>query len=116
MGIDEFRMEAVAEPVWTKIFPYPTHVVIGGAALPKHGPSEDETADAMLARAVEVEPRLTDAAVLRRQVGCRPARATARVELDDVAGTPCVHTYGRGGIGVTVSWGVADDVVRLLTH
>jgi len=114
VGIDEFRMEAVAEPTWTNIFPYPSHVVLGGAALPEDGPSDDEAAAAILARALAVEPRLDDAAILGRQVGWRPMRATPRVELDDVAGTPCVHAYGHGGIGVTVSWGVADDVARLL--
>jgi D-amino-acid oxidase len=25
-----------------------------------------------------------------------------------------VHCYGHGGCGVTVSWGCADDVVRLV--
>lgn len=114
VGIDEFRMEAVAEPTWTNIFPYQSHVVLGGVALPEDGPSDDEAAAAILARAVAVEPRLDEAVILGRQVGWRPMRATARVELDDVAGTPCVHAYGHGGIGVTVSWGVADDVLRLL--
>lgn len=116
VGIDEFQMEAVADPVWTNIFPYPSHVVLGGAALLEDGPSDDEAAVAILTRAVAVEPRLADATIVGRQVGWRPTRATPRVELADVAGTPCVHAYGHGGIGVTVSWGVADDVVRLLSH
>ncbi len=116
VGITEFRMEAVADPAWTNIFPYPSHVVLGGAALPDDGPSDDDTATAILGRAVIVEPRLADATVTGRQVGWRPVRATARVEIDDVAGTPCVHAYGHGGIGVTVSWGVADDVLHLLGH
>jgi len=116
VGIDGFRMEAVAAPAWTNIFPYPTHIVLGGVALPEDGPSDDEAATAILARAIEVEPRLADAAIVGRQVGWRPTRATPRVQFDDVEGTPCVHAYGHGGIGVTVSWGVADDVARLLSH
>ncbi|MGB5951861.1 MAG: FAD-dependent oxidoreductase, partial [Ornithinimicrobium sp.] len=44
IGIDEFRVEAVADPVWTNIFLYPSHIVLGGAALPEDGPSDDEAA------------------------------------------------------------------------
>lgn len=116
VGIAEFRMEAVAAPTWTNIFPYPSHVVLGGVALPEDGPTDAEAAAAILARAIEVEPRLANAAVIGRQVGWRPTRAAPRVELENVAGTPCVHAYGHGGIGVTVSWGVADDVARLLSQ
>lgn len=115
VGIDEFRMEAVADPVWTNIFPYPSHVVLGGAVLPEDGPSDDDAAAAILARAIQVEPRLADTSIVGRQVGWRPTRAVPRLELGEVAGVPCVHAYGHGGIGVTVSWGVADDVVRLLS-
>lgn len=115
VGIEEFWMEAVADSTWTSIFPYPKHVVVGGVRLPCDGPSDDDAASAILSRAIDVEPRLANAAVVGRQVGWRPTRATARVELDEVAGTPCVHAYGHGGIGVTVSWGVAHDVVHLLS-
>lgn len=116
VGIDEFWMEAVSDPTWTNIFPYPSHIVLGGAALAEDGPTDDETAAAILARATAVEPRLADASIKSLQVGWRPTRPTPRVELDDVNGTPCVHAYGHGGIGVTVSWGVADEVTRLLSH
>lgn len=115
-GVDQFRMEAVATPVWTNVFPHGDHVVVGGIAVPDgaDGPSDDEAAAAILARAVEVEPRLAGATVLGRQVGRRPVRAVPRTELDTVAGTPCVHAYGHGGIGVTVSWGVAEHVAQLV--
>ncbi len=116
VGIHEFWMEAVADSTWTNVFPYPSHIVLGGAALPEDGPSDDEVAAAILARAIEVKPRLAGATILGRQVGWRPTRATPRVELDEVDGTPCVHAYGHGGIGVTVSWGVAENVVQLLSH
>lgn len=114
VGIEEFWMEAVSDSTWTNIFPYPSHIVLGGAALAEEDQSDDEVAADIVARAIAVEPRLAEATVLGRQVGWRPTRPSPRVELDEVDGTPCVHAYGHGGIGVTVSWGVAEDVVRLL--
>ncbi|GAA5227518.1 hypothetical protein [Paeniglutamicibacter antarcticus] len=68
----------------------------------------------ILTWAIEVDPRLADATVLGRQAGWRPTRHSPRVELENVGGTPCVHAYGPGGICVTVSWGVAEDVLELL--
>jgi D-amino-acid oxidase len=49
--------------------------------------------------------------VLEREVGWRPVRPAPRVEVDDRG---VVHAYGHGGVGVTVSWGVADEVVGLV--
>lgn len=114
IDINEFWMDAVPDPIWTTVFPYPSHVVLGGAAMETGGPSDEEVAAGILSRAIAVEPRLADATVIGQQIGWRPTRATPRLELDDVDGTPCVHAYGHGGIGVTVSWGVAEDVLRLV--
>jgi D-amino-acid oxidase len=48
--------------------------------------------------------------VLRHKVGLRPVRPAVRLErVGDV-----VHCYGHGGAGVTLSWGVADEVVALV--
>jgi len=68
-------------------------------------------AEEILARAIAVEPRLAGARVLGREVGWRPVRPAPRVEVDDRG---VVHAYGHGGVGVTVSWGVADEVVGLV--
>ena len=55
-------------------------------------------------------PELRGARVLRHKVGLRPVRPAVRLErVGDV-----VHCYGHGGAGVTMSWGVADEVVTLL--
>jgi D-amino-acid oxidase len=86
--------------------------VVGGAALPPDDPTPDaEVAEDILARAIAVEPRLADARVLGREVGWRPVRPTPRTEVDHRG---VVHAYGHGGVGVTVSWGVADEVTRLV--
>ena len=64
----------------------------------------------ILARGARLVPELRAARVLRHKVGLRPVRPAVRLErVGDV-----VHCYGHGGAGVTLSWGVADEVVALL--
>ncbi|WP_433782028.1 NAD(P)/FAD-dependent oxidoreductase [Actinomycetospora sp. CA-101289] len=110
--IEEFTMEIAAAPRWTNVFPHPGRIVVGGAALPPDDDTPDaEVAEEILARATAVEPRLADARVLGHEVGWRPVRPTPRAEVDDRG---VVHAYGHGGVGVTVSWGVADEVTGLV--
>lgn len=79
-------------------------------------PDADETA-AILARCTDIEPRLAGVRVLETLVGLRPGRPAVRVEVDhDLLPVPVVHDYGHGGSGVTIGWGCAADVVRLLGH
>jgi D-amino-acid oxidase len=71
---------------------------------------ETETAD-ILARAERLVPGLAGAEVLGVRAGLRPGRhGGVRLEREgDV-----VHCYGHGGAGVTLSWGCAQEVVRLV--
>ncbi len=94
------------------VVPRGTDVVCGGTAV-----DGDETtgldpaeAERILARCRELVPALAGAPVLGHAVGVRPARPAVRLERDgDV-----VHCYGHGGAGVTLSWGCADEVARLV--
>lgn len=74
------------------------------------------TAAAILRRCTTLAPELADARVLEHVVGLRPGRATVRLERepDAPAGTTIVHDYGHGGAGVTIAWGCAVEVERLL--
>lgn len=74
------------------------------------------TAASILGRCIALAPALTDARVLEHVVGLRPGRTTVRLERepDAPAGTAIVHDYGHGGAGVTLAWGCADEVARLL--
>jgi D-amino-acid oxidase len=94
------------------VVPRGTDVVCGGTAVDgdeSTGPDPAE-AERILARCRAVVPELADAPVLGYAAGVRPARPAVRLERDgDV-----VHCYGHGGAGVTLSWGCADEVVRLL--
>ena len=67
-------------------------------------------------RCRDIGPALSDASVIEHVVGLRPGRPTVRVEEDarEHGETRVVHNYGHGGSGITVSWGCARDVTRLL--
>jgi D-amino-acid oxidase len=96
------------------VVPRGADVVCGGTA-DEHAedPEPDpKAADAILDRCLQVVPELAGAPVLGHAVGVRPVRTGVRVEREgDV-----VHCYGHGGAGVTLSWGCADEVVRLVTE
>jgi D-amino-acid oxidase len=69
-----------------------------------------EVASEILARAVRLVPSLAKAEVVAHRVGLRPVRPEVRLDVEDRV----VHCYGHGGAGVTLSWGCADEVTRLV--
>ncbi|CAN5587751.1 FAD-dependent oxidoreductase [soil metagenome] len=108
-GLDRWWLDGAGP---TYVVPRSNDVVVGG--------TDDEgewsrtpspaTAEAILRRATRLVPDLAKARVLGHKVGLRPARPAVRLErVEDV-----VHCYGNGGAGVTLSWGCAEDVVRLV--
>ncbi|MFP5336815.1 MAG: FAD-dependent oxidoreductase [Actinomycetes bacterium] len=100
----------------TYVLPRTDTVVVGGCAVEDDWDPlpRPELADAILRRAVEVEPRLRGVRVLAHRVGLRPARPTVRLEAEQRGEGTVVHCYGHGGAGVTLSWGCADDVLALV--
>ena len=106
VGIDRWWIDAESP---TYVVPRSRDVVLGGTAIEGEWSRTPDpaTAESILARAAQIEPRLAGARILRHKVGLRPGRPTVRLEREgDV-----IHCYGHGGCGVTVSWGCADDVV-----
>jgi D-amino-acid oxidase len=94
------------------VVPRGTDVVCGGTAVEGDESTSPDPAEAerILARCRALVPELANAQVLGHAVGVRPARPAVRLQrVGDV-----VHCYGHGGAGVTLSWGCADDVVRLV--
>ncbi|HUC20057.1 MAG TPA: FAD-dependent oxidoreductase, partial [Candidatus Polarisedimenticolaceae bacterium] len=59
-------------------------------------------------------PQLADVTVLEEKVGLRPARDAIRLEAEPVGKGCVVHNYGHGGAGFSLSWGCAQEVVRLV--
>ncbi|MFC8868219.1 FAD-dependent oxidoreductase [Streptomyces sp. NPDC057148] len=117
-GLTEFFSEDTGlSPDLLCFYPHGDTVVLGGTAIDGEDDlaSDDTAAASILARCIEVEPRLATARVLEHRIGARPTRATVRVDPerreDD---TLVVHNYGHGGAGVTLSWGCGEAVHRLL--
>jgi len=64
-------------------------------------------------RTLNIEPP----PVIATRVGLRPFRKLGvRLEMEKLSdGRTVVHNYGHGGCGFTLSWGCAEDVLKLLS-
>ncbi|HEY8452575.1 MAG TPA: FAD-dependent oxidoreductase [Natronosporangium sp.] len=115
-GIDTFfaQHDESAEPVY--YLPQGNQVVLGGSVLPGRTDLEPDAkiAAAITARCAAIEPRLGNARVIGHRVGLRPSRPRVRLELEQTPWGQVVHNYGHGGAGVTMSWGCALEVARLV--
>lgn len=115
-GLRQLFLEINSGPEWTCYFPHPERVVCGGISV---GGRWDTTADPelterILHRCRAVQPRLNDAEVIEVITGLRPHRPSVRVAAEPLGRARCIHNYGHGGNGVTLSWGCARDVVHLV--
>jgi D-amino-acid oxidase len=109
VGLDRWWLDSDGP---TYVVPRSRDIVVGGTDVEgewSRTPSPEVAAD-ILERAARLVPALAGARVLRHRVGLRPYRPAVRLErVGDV-----VHCYGHGGAGVTLSWGVADEVAGLV--
>lgn len=114
-GLDLLFMELSATDEWTSYFPHGDRVVCGGVRIPGRWDRAPDPAitDRVLARVRALEPRLRDAEVIDVVTGLRPERPAVRVETERLGAAWCVHNYGHGGNGVSLSWGCAREVVDL---
>jgi D-amino-acid oxidase len=114
-GLTEFFVGEPGEDGETiYIFPHGSTVLLGGTEQPGNFSTAPDPAIAerILTACAEIEPRLTEAAVIGHRVGLRPVRPQVRLETADLEpGRFVVHNYGHGGAGVTLSWGCAQAVV-----
>jgi D-amino-acid oxidase len=107
-GIDRWMLDGAGP---TYVVPRADDVVVGGTDDEgewDRAPVAEVTRE-ILARATALVPELAGARVLRTRVGLRPTRPVVRLERVGHV----VHAYGLGGAGVTLSWGVADEVASL---
>ncbi|MBC9717816.1 FAD-dependent oxidoreductase [Streptomyces sp. TRM66268-LWL] len=118
-GITEFFSEDTGlSPNLVCFYPHGDTITLGGTAIDGEPELTDDlaVAKAIVQRCAEIDPRIGDARVLEHRVGARPTRGEVRVEVNRRSdGVPVVHNYGHGGSGVTLSWGCAQEVARLIT-
>ena len=98
--------------------PHPGWVVCGGTDIGGDASTEPDAAthDAIVARVRSVVPELADAVVLGSRVGLRPVAPEVRLARHPLGDREVVTNYGHGGAGVTLSWGCAAEVVRLVAE
>ncbi|KAG1658960.1 hypothetical protein FOA52_004376 [Chlamydomonas sp. UWO 241] len=97
------------------IIPNREYVVLGGTAQVGDWSTEVDASDQkrIWEGCCALVPSLAQGEVVEDWVGLRPGRPSVRVEIE-AADVPVVHNYGHGGAGLTLSWGCAGDVARLL--
>ena len=70
----------------------------------------------ILSKCEALWPELDRTKIVGHAVGLRPSRYEVRLEQEKIDSRTIIHNYGHGGAGVTLSWGCADEVVRLLKN
>jgi D-amino-acid oxidase len=115
-GLRQLFLEVGSDPEWTCYFPHPQRVVCGGISIPGRWDTtpEDDLTDRILLRCRRIEPRLGEAEVIETITGLRPDRPSVRLQAEPLGRARCIHNYGHSSNGVTLSWGCARDVVRLV--
>ncbi|MFB7897864.1 FAD-dependent oxidoreductase [Streptomyces xiamenensis] len=119
-GIDSWFVEATGggeEALYISPQSDEGTVILGGTAYENQWSLTPDPAitKRIIDRCAEIHPALGDARVIEERVGLRPYRSHVRVERQDLPdGLVCVHCYGHGGSGVTVSLASAEAAVRLL--
>lgn len=118
-GVEEWYADAGGEAEETTyLLPHPSGLLLGGTAQDGAWSREPEstTAEWIIRRCAAVRPEVAEARVREHRVGLRPFRPRVRLDAETMPDgrTRCVHNYGHGGAGVTVAWGCAYRVARLL--
>lgn len=115
-GLDEFYCEAGKAAEWASYIPHGESVVLGGVAMLDdwNRLPDDAVADGIIRRCAAIEPRLGTARVIEYRVGLRPHRSIPRLAAETIGEVRCVHNYGHGSMGVSMSWGAARAACVLL--
>ncbi len=113
--VDEASLDGL-----TYIVPRLHDIVLGGTYDEgnERANIDPEVRQAILQRCARLAPEfrsITPADILSEGCGFRPVRSTVRVEAERLAPDRLLlHNYGHGGAGITLSWGCAMEVVKLL--
>jgi D-amino-acid oxidase len=100
------------------VHPRSSDCILGGT-LDEHSWDTDvdmAMAEAIIKRCTDIVPALASASVIEHIVGLRPGRPAVRLEESSpgASRTRVLHNYGHGGAGITLGWGCAKEVTRIL--
>lgn len=114
-GVDRVILDEYSPGGISYIIPRGDDVVLGGVC---DEDVEDLRVDpeqtlGIIERCTRLEPALAATTTLGVSVGLRPCRKAVRLEAERLDDRLVIHNYGHGGAGVTLSWGCAEEVVRL---
>ena len=100
------------------VYPRSSEVLLGGSAKVKDYNSESDVklSESRLEACKKFVPGLENARVLGSWVGLRPCRSKIRLTSDKMpdSGAIIVHCYGHGSKGISLHWGSALEVGRLV--
>nr|MCH9683860.1 FAD-binding oxidoreductase [Deltaproteobacteria bacterium] len=114
-GLDHIVLDEHGSDGLAYVVPRGDDCVLGGTAEPHDDDMSLRPADSdgIVERCARLEPRLAHAKRQAEVVGLRPGRDEIRLEAESHPGGWVVHDYGHCGAGVTLSWGCAEEAVRL---
>lgn len=102
----------------TYVFPRGESITCGGCYMEGcwKGEAGREEVEGILKRCKEKVEEIRDAEVVDVWAGFRPVRKSGvRLEVEFVDEVAVISNFGHGGAGVTVSWGCAEAVGKLLS-
>jgi D-amino-acid oxidase len=108
-----------SDPELTYIVPRGNDCILGGTAEKDNWDEakSEETKRSIIERCKKLQPALDglrEEDILDVKVGLRPGREKVRLEFESVSNRcGVIHNYGHGGTGFTLSWGCAEEVLRL---
>ncbi|MBT8201269.1 MAG: FAD-binding oxidoreductase [Acidimicrobiia bacterium] len=117
-GITDGHHTQIEGGPFTYVLPRNEVVVLGGTRLVGEWSlvPDDETTKRIVEDARSLDPRLATSEIVKVAVGLRPGRPTVRVELEETLSGLVAHNYGHDGNGYGLSWGCAEEVVRLIEY
>ena len=119
-GFQRVLVDEASSNGLTYIVPRLHDIVLGGTYEEDNESAEivPEVTQAILQRCARLEPAFRSIPaedILSLDCGFRPVRSTVRVEAERLSPERLLlHNYGHGGAGITLSWGCAREVARLL--
>ncbi len=116
-GFDQIITDDEGPNSLAVIIPRINDTVLGGTAQVNDWNLEINPQDTqdILRKAAKLSPLFNHVEIVGESVGLRPDRDEIRLELEKYGTKVIIHNYGHGGSGFTLSWGCAQDVLRILT-